>query len=80
MSPTVLRLRGLRFYFYAAEEPRCHVHVRGSSGKAKFWMEPLVELAQNHGLSRRELRLAQRLIQENEHVIRKAWEEVHGNG
>ena len=51
MSPTIFIAEGLRFYFFSREEERPHVHVQGSSGEAKFWLDPQVELAENHGLS-----------------------------
>ena len=73
MSPTVFREGGFRFYFFSREEPRMHVHVHGQNGEAKFWLEPAVELAQNSGLSPREIHDACRLIQEHEDEIRAAW-------
>ncbi len=27
-----------------------HVHVHGTNGEAKFWLEPKIELAGNYGL------------------------------
>jgi hypothetical protein len=33
-----------------------HVHVQSANGEAKFWLEPDVELDQNHGLGLKELR------------------------
>jgi hypothetical protein len=47
MSPTIFGDGSLRFYFFSREESRMHVHVKGSDGEAKFWMEPEIELAQN---------------------------------
>ena len=41
--------------------------------RGKFWLDPEVELAQNHGLSRRSLATALRLIREHEDEIRAAW-------
>lgn len=73
VSPTVLRKAGLRFYFFSREEPRLHVHVQGPRGEAKFWLEPEVGLAQNYGLSKRNIVLAIRLIREHEDEIRSAW-------
>lgn len=73
MSPTVFRARGLRFYFFSREESRLHVHVQGSGGEAKFWLEPEIELAQNYGMSRRSIASALRLIREHEGEIRSAW-------
>ena len=42
-------------------------------GEAKFWMEPEIELARNHGLSRRRLTAALALIRRHEDEIRAAW-------
>ncbi len=51
-----------------------HVHVYRAGGEAKFWLEPNVELAQNYGLSRRQLNTARRVIMEREDEIRAAWQ------
>ena len=69
----MLRRGGYRFYFFSREEPREHVHVHHADGEAKFWLEPRLELAENHGLSRQRLARALRLVEENEHEIRRAW-------
>jgi len=53
-----------------------HVHVYHAEGEAKFWLDPEIDLAQNHGLSRRRLASALRLVQEHEDEIRRAWK-VH---
>lgn len=55
MSPTVFRHGPYRFYFFSREEARMHVHVQSSAGEAKFWLEPEIEMAQNYGLSKRQL-------------------------
>ena len=73
MSPTVFRSGGFRFYFFSREEPRMHVHVHRANGEAKFWLEPQIELAQNYGLSDRQLTTAFRLIREHEDEIRAGW-------
>jgi alkanesulfonate monooxygenase SsuD/methylene tetrahydromethanopterin reductase-like flavin-dependent oxidoreductase (luciferase family) len=52
--------------------------VDGASGEAKFWLEPSIEEAENHGLNRRELSLARRLIRERLDEIRAAWKEHFG--
>lgn len=56
-----------------------HVHVHHAEGEAKFWLEPQIELAENHGLSRRRLAGALQLVQENEDEIRSAWKEHFGS-
>ena len=53
MSPTVLRIKGYRFYFFSGEEQRKHIHVYCTEGEAKFWIEPEVELAKNYKLNER---------------------------
>lgn len=75
MSPTVFRREGFRFYFFSREERRMHVHVYRPEGEAKFWVEPKIELAQNYGLTKRQLNVARRLIVEHEDEIRSAWKE-----
>jgi hypothetical protein len=73
MSPTVLRVRGYRFYFFSREEVRPHVHVQHATGEAKFWLEPTIEVAQNFGLSPQRLTSALRLAREHANEIRRGW-------
>lgn len=72
VSPTIFRDGPFRFYFFSREESRMHVHVHATSGEAKFWLEPRIELDQKHGLSMRQVITALRVIQEHEDEIRKA--------
>jgi hypothetical protein len=55
-----------------------HVHVHCADGEAKFWLEPRIELAQNYGLSGRDLRQAQELIEEHEDELTGAWKQHFG--
>jgi uncharacterized protein DUF4160 len=73
MSPTIFLSGGYRFYFFSREEPRPHVHAHHAEGEAKFWLAPRIELARNHGLSKRRIAAARRLIEEHEDEIRAAW-------
>jgi hypothetical protein len=73
VSPTVLRVKGFRFYFFSREEPRAHVHVQHAEGEAKFWIEPAVELHANYGLKAKRLAEAQNLVEEYANEIRTAW-------
>jgi Domain of unknown function (DUF4160) len=75
MSPTVLRVRGYRFYFFSREEMRPHVHVQHASGEVKIWLDPKVALANNCGLSDARAAVAVRIAQEHEDEIRAAWQE-----
>ena len=78
MTPTVLRVGGLRFFFFSREERRPHVHVQSTRGEAKFWLEPTIEIAEDHGLGRRDVVRARRLVREHEGRIRAAWEAHFG--
>jgi hypothetical protein len=78
MSPTVLRVRGYRFYFFSREEARPHVHVQHATGEAKIWLAPGVAVAQNHGLSPTRLATVVRLVEEHRDEIRAAWKAHFG--
>jgi len=73
MSPTVFRHKGYRFFFFSREETRMHVHVSCADGEAKFWLEPIVTLAQNYGLSAKQLKEIQGVIEGQNREITKAW-------
>ena len=78
MSPTIFREGSFRFFFFSREEARMHVHVSHPDGEAKFWLEPKLALAQNHGLSVRQVAAALRLIENNKDEIRAAWKDHFG--
>ena len=73
MSPTVLRRDGFRFFFFSREEPRCHVHVQCSDGEAKFWLEPDIQVAYNSGLSRKQMKASEAIIDQHYQEIVDAW-------
>jgi hypothetical protein len=79
MSPTVLRERGYRFFFFSREETRMHIHVFSPDGEAKFWLDPQIELARNHRFSRPALKEIEEIIEEHQDEIRSAWE-IHFGG
>jgi hypothetical protein len=78
VTPTIFREAEFRFYFFSREESRMHVHVHCADGEAKFWLEPSIELAQNAGLSTRQLRNAQVLIEARADEIRCVWQKYFG--
>jgi hypothetical protein len=79
VSPTIFREGRFRFYFFSREEPRPHVHVASSDGEAKFWLDPLGELARNQGLSDRDLREIREAIDRRHQEIRDAWNDHFGS-
>jgi hypothetical protein len=50
-----------------------HVHVFSPDGEAKFWLEPVIELAVNKGLKAVELSELIRVIEDRQNEIRTHW-------
>lgn len=75
--PTVLRVRGFRFFFYTQEgrEP-AHTHVESGGNEAKFWLVPVAP-AFSRGYADHELRRIEAIIAENIGVLEDAWQRVH---
>jgi hypothetical protein len=73
MSPTLFKLGSYRFFFFSREETRMHVHVMSPEGEAKFWLEPIVSLAEHKGLNRKQLTTIQKIVEERQDEIRASW-------
>ena len=69
-----MRVRGYRFFFFSREEDRVHIHVTCTTGEAKFWLEPEIELARNYNLSRLQLKEVEEIIEEHHDEFRSAWD------
>jgi len=74
MSPTILREKGYRFFFFSREESRIHIHVACADREAKFWLSPEIELAKNHNLSRQQLKEVENIIEVHYDEFKNAWE------
>jgi Domain of unknown function (DUF4160) len=72
--PELLRLFGLRFFFYSNDHLPPHVHVRNSDGEARFTIDP-VNCIENNGLKNKDLYLAESIIEENKDNFKNRWEE-----
>lgn len=55
-----------------------HVHVSHPDGEAKFWLSPQVALATSTGLSARQLRDAQVVVESHLKEIENAWKHHFG--
>ncbi|RPI73246.1 MAG: DUF4160 domain-containing protein [Desulfobacteraceae bacterium] len=73
--PTVLNIKGFRFFFFTREgnEP-VHIHIAKAQKYAKFWLEPIT-LAKNYGFISKELKEIRNIIEENQEVIKEKWDE-----
>lgn len=79
MSPTVFRYKNYRFFFFSREESRMHIHILSPEGEAKFWIEPMVALADYSGFSERQLKELAKVVEKHVKEIEKAWKQHFKN-
>lgn len=79
MSPTIFREGAFRFFFFSREEARMHVHVAHADGEAKFWLEPIIKIALNQGLSQPQINEVSALVHAHREEIVHAWHIHFGN-
>jgi hypothetical protein len=73
--PTVLILRGFRFFFVSLDrsEP-VHIHVEKDEAYAKFWLKP-IRLAKSKGFSATELGRVRGMIEKHHGLFERRWHE-----
>lgn len=76
--PTLLRLFGLRFFFWSREHKPIHVHVESADGIAKFEIETEIKLVENIGLSAKDITLATTILKDNRKEFLIKWINYHG--
>ncbi len=78
MVPTLLRVRGYRFFFFSLEarEPS-HIHVAHAGRYAKYWLEP-VRLADVRGFRAHELTEIRRIVVKYRRLFVERWREYFG--
>ena len=72
--PELLRIFGLRFFFYSNDHRLPHVHVRSADGEARFTIED-VDCIENKGLKSKDIFLAESIIEENKEIFLARWNE-----
>ena len=77
--PTVLKIRGYRFFFYSLEgsEPP-HIHVEQAERFAKFWLSPVL-LVKSRGFRSNELTELHKIIGANRELLLEKWNEYFSN-
>lgn len=50
-----------------------HVHILSPEGEAKFWIEPVIALADYKGFSARELKELAKVVEKHAKEIENAW-------
>lgn len=56
-----------------------HIHVLCPDGEAKFWIEPTIALSKHFNLDQKALTEIEKIIQERQDEIRKAWKKHFGS-
>lgn len=78
--PEILRIFGMRFFFYSREHEPIHVHVKNADGKAKFEITTdSVTLVYNHGLKNKDIHAAEMVLEENKELAIAKWIEYFGH-
>ena len=77
--PTVLKIRGYRFFFFSLEgnEPP-HIHVEYGNKVAKFWLEP-INLGSSSGFRSYELTKIRAIVIEYRINFLEKWNEHFSN-
>ncbi|MBQ9212480.1 MAG: DUF4160 domain-containing protein [Bacteroidales bacterium] len=77
--PEILRMFGIRFFFYSREHEPIHVHVKNADGKAKFDILPEgVVLVKNEGMKQKDIKAAEMVLEENKELAIEKWNEYFG--
>lgn len=76
--PTVLRIKGYRFFFYTNEHLPIHIHIEKDNRTAKFNLEPL-ELVYTRRFKASEISEIGKLVTENKEFLIDKWNEYFNN-
>ena len=75
MSPIFRHEGEYTFKIFSNEEERMHIHVINERKEAKFWLEPIVELAKNSGFSEHELNTILKIVERNAEQFRQQYKQ-----
>lgn len=73
--PTILVIRGYRFFFFSMPP---HIHIEHGNMVGKFWLNP-VSLASSSGFRSQELSKLRLLVIEHRKLFLEKWDEYFGN-
>jgi hypothetical protein len=76
--PTVLFIRGYRFFFYLNEHEPIHIHVVKADCEARFVLVPEVDMTYCRGFKKSEVRDIVNLISEHYATLISAWRTTFG--
>jgi len=56
-----------------------HIHVIHEKGEAKFWIDPDINLADNHGLTDKQISEIIKILKAKKEDIKNDWRKHFGN-
>lgn len=74
--PTILRIRGYRFFFYMNEHLPIHVHITKGDGEARVILEPEIELDEAYSFKAKELKELLAITEEHHQYLIGKWHEI----
>ena len=77
--PTVLKVKGYRFFFYTNEHFPIHIHIEKDNKTAKFNLEPSIDLLYSRRFKAQELSEIRKLVNENVEFLIEKWNEYFNN-
>lgn len=78
MSPTFRKEEGYCFKIYSNEEERKHIHVIKAEKEAKFWLEPVIEIAENYGFNSKDIKKITLIIEQYGDELKRQFAEHIG--
>ncbi len=76
--PTILILKGFRFFFYSNDHDPPHIHVEKDNKTAKYNLIPL-ELVQSKRFNASELKDIRIMVEDNVELFKQKWDEYFNN-
>jgi hypothetical protein len=76
--PTILRVKGYRFFFYINDHSPAHIHVEKGEGTAKYGLEP-IELIKSKRFKAGEISEIRMLIYKNIELFKTKWDAYINN-
>lgn len=74
--PEIFKFFGIRFFYFINDYLPIHVHIKNADGTAKFNVNP-VKLLDNKGIKKKDLLLAESIIEENKELIINHWNDFY---
>ena len=76
--PTILRIKGYRFFFYINDHSPPHIHVEKDNSTAKFGLDP-IEIISSKRFNVNEINEIRKLVIQHNELLKIKWHEYFNN-